>query len=307
MGESIGARRIAAAARAAALGIALLWGNSAAALFDDDVARQRIEDLRKRVEATAKLVDERLARLEDRGSLVELSSQIEALRADIARMRGLLELLQNQAESADKRSKDLYVDLDTRLRKLEQPQAAAATADKPAADAGVPQAETRAYEAALNQFKLGNYPLAISAFQGFLVTYPSSRLAPSAQYWIGNAHFAQRDYKQAAAAQQRVLASWPDDPKAPDAMLNIASAQDAMGDRRAAQKTLEGLLARYPQSPAAASAKQRLVQGQGAKSKSRRPALGRAGFRHHARLGAARGLRVLVPFGRLRAAPRHRA
>jgi tol-pal system protein YbgF len=229
------------------------------ALFDDEVARARIEALRKQVEAAAKLVEERLARVEDRRALVELASQIEALRADLARMRGQLEVLQNQADNADKRSKDLYVDIDTRLRKLEQAKEPAAT-DKPQADAA-PAAETKAYEAALNQFKLGNYPLAISAFQGFLVTYPSSKLAPSAQYWIGNAHFAQRDYKQAVAAQQKVIAAWPDDAKAPDAMLNIASAQDAMGDRRGAQRTLEGLLVKYPQSPAAASAKQRLTPG----------------------------------------------
>jgi tol-pal system protein YbgF len=189
------------------------------------------------------------------------AAQIEALRADVARMRGQLEVLQNQAETAEKRSKDLYVDIDTRLRKFEQPKEGAGAPDKPPAEGAPPPAETKAYEAALNQFKLANYPLAISAFQGFMVTYPSSRLAPSAQYWIGNAHFAQRDYKQAIAAQQRVLAAWPDDPKAPDAMLNIASAQDALGDRRGAQKTLEGLLAKYPQSPAAASAKQRLTQG----------------------------------------------
>ena len=231
------------------------------ALFDDDVARARIEELRKKVDALAKQVDERMARVEDRRALVDLAAQIEALRADVARMRGQLEVLQNQAETAEKRGKDLYVDVDTRLRKLEQPKESAGAPDKPSPETGVPQSESRAYEAALNQFKLGNYPLAISAFQGFLVTYPSSKLAASAQYWIGNAHFAQRDYKQAAAAQQRVLASWPDDAKAPDAMLNIASAQDAMGDRRGAQKTLEGLLAKYPQSPAAASAKQRLTQG----------------------------------------------
>ena len=169
-------------------------------------------------------------------------------------MRGQLEVLQNQVETADKRSKDLYVDIDTRLRKLEQVKEAAA----PPADAPPPAAETKAYEAALNQFKLGNYPLAISAFQGFLVTYPTSKLAPSAQYWIGNAYFAQRDYKQAIGAQQKVLSAWPEDPKAADAMLNIASAQDAMGDRRGAQKTLETVVAKYPDSPAAASAKQRL-------------------------------------------------
>jgi tol-pal system protein YbgF len=231
------------------------------ALFDDDVARAKIEELRKQVEAAAKLVDERLARTADRSALVEFAAQIDALRGDIARLRGQLEVLQNQGENADKRGKDLYVDIDTRLRKLEQVKEAAAAPEKPPAEAGPPASETKAYEAALNQFKLGNYSLAISAFQGFLVTYPSSKLAPSAQYWIGNAHFAQRDYKQAAAAQQRVLSAWPDDPKAPDAMLNIASAQDALGDRRGAQKTLEALLVKYPGSPAAASAKQRLNQG----------------------------------------------
>jgi tol-pal system protein YbgF len=247
---------------ALAFAACLLPQAPAYALFDDDIARARIEELRKQVEAAAKAVDERLAKVEDRRALVELASQIEALRAELARLRGQIEVLQNQADNADKRGKDLYVDIDTRLRKLEQPkEGAAGGTDKPPADGAAPAAEAKGYEAALNQFKLGNYPLAISAFQGFLVTYPTSKLAPSAQYWIGNAHFALRDYKQAIAAQQRVLSAWPDDAKAPDAMLNIASAQDAMGDRRGAQKTLESLALKYPASPAAASAKQRLSQG----------------------------------------------
>ena len=229
------------------------------AVFDDDVARARIEELRKQVEAAAKLAEER--RIEDRRALVDLAAQIEALRGEIARLRGQLEVLQNQAETADKRGKDLYVDIDTRLRKLEGPkEGTAAGPDKPAGEPA-PPAETKAYEAALNQFKLGNYPLAISAFQGFLVTYPSSRLAPSAQYWTGMAYAAQRDFRNAIAAQQKVLASWPEDAKAPDAMLNIGTSQEAMGDRRGAQKTLEGLLAKYPQSAAATSAKQRLTKG----------------------------------------------
>ena len=245
------------AALAALLAAACALPAAAQGLFDDNVARGRIEELRRQVEATGKLVEERLRRLEDRGPLVELAAQLEAMRAEIARLRGQIEVMQNQVEGADKRAKDLYLDIDTRLRKLEQVKEAA---DKPPAEAGPPAAEAKAYEAALNQFKLGNYPLAISAFQGFLVTYPTSKLAPSAQYWIGNAHFAQRDYKQAIAAQQRVLSAWPEDPKAPDALLNIASSQEAMGDRRSAQKTLEAVLVKYPQSPAAPSAKQRLQQ-----------------------------------------------
>ena len=245
---------------AAALAAALWLPGTAAALFDDEEARRRIEALRQQVDTNARALEERLARMEDRRPLVELAGQIEAVRAELAKMRGQLEVLSNQIDTADKRQKDLYVDIDTRLRKLEQPREPVA-ADKPPADNAVPAAETKGYEAALNQFKLGNYPLAISAFQGFLVTYPTSKLAASAQYWIGNAHFAQRDYKQAIAAQQKLLASWPEDAKAPDAMLNIATSQEALGDRRGAQRTLEGLLAKFPGTPAAASAKQRLAQG----------------------------------------------
>ena len=235
-------------------------------LFDDNIARTRIEELRKQIEAAGKALEERIGKVEaaaaDRRALLEVASQLEALRGEIARLRGQVEVMQNQVESADKRGKDLYVDIDTRLRKLEQAkEAAAAAAEKPPAEAGLPAAETKAYEAALNQLKLGNHAMAISAFQGLLVTYPSSKLAPSAQNWIGRAHFGQRDYKQAIAAQQKVLVTWPDDPKAPEAMLNIADAQEALGDRRGAQKTLEGLMVKYAQSPAAASAKQRLAQG----------------------------------------------
>ena len=176
---------------------------AAQGIFDDNVARGRIEDLRKQLDAVAKAIDERLARVEDRRALVELASQLEALRGEIARMRGQLEVLQNQAETTDKRSKDLYVDVDSRLRKLEQVKEAAV--EKPAAEVGPSPAEVKAYEAALNLFKAGNYPLAVSAFQLFLYTYPTSKLAPNAQYWMGNTQSAQGQYKMAIATQQKLV------------------------------------------------------------------------------------------------------
>jgi len=230
---------------------------AAQGFFDDNIARQRIDDLRKQFEAAAKLADER--RVDDRRALVELASQIEALRAEVARMRGQIEVMQNQVETVDKRSKDLYVDIDTRLRKLEQVKETAV--EKPPAETGPSPAEVKAYESALNLFKGGNYPLAVSAFQLFLYTYPNSKLAPNAQYWLGNTHSAQGQHKLAIADHQKLLATWPEDAKAPDALVAIANSQEALGDRRSAQKTLEGLMVKYPQSPAAASAKQRLQQG----------------------------------------------
>jgi tol-pal system protein YbgF len=246
-------------------------------LFDDNEARRRVEALRQTVTENQRIIDERLSKMEtavagatDRSAVLELASSIEALRGDIAKMRGQLEVAANQIETADKRQKDLYLDIDTRIRKLEEAReqaaaaAAAAAAAQPPAQPAQPAesqqaGEMRAYQAALDQFKLGNYSLAVSAMQGFLVTYPSSALAPNAQYWIGMAHSGQRDYKNAIAAQRKLLAAWPESDKAPDALLSIASSQETMGDRRNAQKTLQEVIARYPKSSAAASAKQRLA------------------------------------------------
>jgi len=251
---------------ALALGCALAFNAVAQGLFDDNAARRRIETLRQEFSANQREVAEQLKKLDaavssasDRSALLQLSTQVEALNNQLASMRGQLEVLGNQMETADRRQKDLYLDIDTRLRKLEQAReatpAAAATPAQPEAS----EAETRAYQAALDQFKLGNYALAVSAMQGFLVTYPNSKLAPNAQYWVGMAHSGQRDYKAAIAAQRKLLAAWPESEKAPDAMLSIASSQETMGDRKSAQKTLEELLGKYPKSSAAASAKQRLA------------------------------------------------
>jgi len=257
------------AAMAALLAAAFAAPVSAQGLFDDNEARRRVELLRQQVEANQRALDERFAKVEsasaDRSALFELSTQISALRDDLQKMRGQLEVLANQSDTAEARQKQLYLDIDTRLRKLEQrAEQQAAVPEKPPAPAPSAEAEpspgeAKAYQAALDQFKLGNYSLAVSAMQGFLVTYPSSSLAPNAQYWIGMAYSGQRDYKNAIAAQRKVLAAWPQSDKAPDALLSIASSQETMGDRKSAQQTLQELIGKYPGSSAAASAKQRIA------------------------------------------------
>ncbi|MGP1609434.1 MAG: tol-pal system protein YbgF, partial [Burkholderiales bacterium] len=99
---------------------------------------------------------------------------------------------------------------------------------------------------------------AAAAFEAFTRTYPDGTLAPSAQYWLGNAHYALRDCKQAIEDQKTVVAKWPNHAKAPDAMINIATCQQELGDGKSAKNTLEAVLTKYPDSAAAATAKQRL-------------------------------------------------
>src|SRR5689334_21790257 len=52
--------------------------------------------------------------------MIELMNQIEDLQSEINRLRGQLEVLSNGLENAQKRQRDMYLDLDTRMRRLEQ-------------------------------------------------------------------------------------------------------------------------------------------------------------------------------------------
>lgn len=244
-----------AALLAALLTLAPAFVPAHAALFDDEEARKGVRALQDQRAADAKRVDALESRIENQTRVqVDLSSQLEQLKGEIARLRGQIEVLTNDLENAQKRQKDFYVDLDGRLRKVEPP-----PPPEPGKAPPPPSAdEQRAYEAGLNLVKTSNYKSAVEAFAQFLRTYPNSALAPSAQYWVGNSYFALRDFKSAIAAQQRVIELWPQDQKAPDALLNISSAQTELKDVKAARATLEEICKRYPASEACKLAPERI-------------------------------------------------
>jgi tol-pal system protein YbgF len=249
---------------------------SFAGLFSDDEARQKVGELQTQVEAIAVRISTLEEAAKSRG-LLDLMTQIQTLSAEVTKLRGQIEVLNNSADAAQKRQKDMYIDLDSRLRTLEQT-AAAPKVVEPGPVASVPTTkekpsrknestkpsvnatnENRVYEDAYNMFKTGNYQGAIVAFQDFIKAYPASSLAASAQYWIGNSFFAIREYKNAIVSQNKLIATYPESPKVPDAMLNIASAKMELGEEDQAKKTLQELIAKFPVTDAAETAKRRLV------------------------------------------------
>lgn len=224
-----------------------------AGVFDDEEARRQVTDLKIKTEAR---FDQQA-----RGQL-ELSGQIQRQAEEISRLRGQIETLNHELETAKKRQQDFYLDLDTRLRKFETVSAsnaavdpAEATNSKPAAD---PSREGQEYESALNQFKAAKYKEAGAAFAAFVQKYPDSSLAPNAQYWLGNAWYAQHNCNKAIEAQSVVTTKYASNAKAPDAWLAIATCQQELGNSTGAKRSLETVIAKYPGSPAAESAQQRL-------------------------------------------------
>ena len=266
-----------------------------AGLFDDEEARRRIELLRSELAQQGRDNEQRIIKLEEQIrniGVVELLRQLEQINAEIARLRGQLEVLANDNQQVQKRQRDFYLDIDSRLKRLEGAAASggapasatsgAATASPPGApstgaDFGPaptttaggaqtasrtpadPAREVKAYDAASNLFRRNDFSGAIEAFRGFLRDHPQSQLAANASYWIGISYANLKDYRNALAAQQDVLAKYPQSQKAPDAMIAIAAIQAESGDGGSARNTLEDIIARYPSSEAAGKARTRLA------------------------------------------------
>lgn len=241
------------------LGACLAWAPlpGQAALFEDGEARKAILELRDRVSAMQTELNNlqnALGTKADKTNNLDLHAQNEQLRQEIAKLRGQIEVLTNELANTQKRQKDFYVDLDSRLVKLE-PQRV--TID--GREMSIDRAEQHAYDAALAFFKAGDYRNAGASFYDFTRRYPQSALAPSAHYWLGSTYYAQRDYPNAIASQQVVINNFPDSPRAPDALLNIASSYFELKDRANARKALETLVSKYPDSAAAQTARERLA------------------------------------------------
>ena len=249
-----------------------------AGLFDDDEARRRIDALRKELAQQGKDNEARIQKLEEvirNIGVVELAQQLQQMNDEIARLRGQIEVLSNDNQQLQKRQRDFYLDIDSRLKRLEGGGSAASGAPADAAVASSPgptsgaapqppskeeQArEVKAYDTASNLFRRNDFPSAIEAFRGFVRDFPQSALAPNAGYWIGISYANMRDYRHALAAQEELIAKYPQSPKAPDALLAIAAIQAEQGDAGSARNTLEDIVARFPGSEAAGKARTRLA------------------------------------------------
>lgn len=152
---------------------------------------------------------------------------------------------------------------DAGMQAAPAPGAAAPTAPAPAtqtATAAPPIAgdPDQAYSAAFNSLKAGKYQDAVAQFNNFLVTYPDSPRADSAQYWLGEAYYVNKQFDQAINEYQKLVAAYPRSQKVSQAMLKIGFCQQEMGQTEQARATLQEVLQRYPGTTSARMAEDRL-------------------------------------------------
>ena len=244
----------------------------------------------------ARDLDERLKRLErllGSESLVKLYDEVESLGTEVRELRGQLEVLSHTINQAGQRQRDLYLDTDRRLQRVEsasatqtgspsplpatppaapaspagtaaasQPApapAATAPAQTPPAAGIDPFAEQQAYQSAFDLLKSGRYEDATVAFQQFITEYPAGSYADNAQYWLGETFYITRRFEQAVQEFERLVSAHPNSQKLTHALLKIGYAHDELGNKAEAERVLGELMERHPQSAAAALARKRLL------------------------------------------------
>lgn len=246
--------------------------------------------------ASAKNLENRLSRLErllENQTLVDLMTRIDSLQSEVQQLLGKMEEQSHNMEQIKKRQRDLYLDVDRRMRELE-----AARASAPAGNASVfggavpgaslggaagaapggmptgrgaatdvaadaipgedPQLERAAYERAFNLLKEGRYDLAVAAFKSFVQSYPKGRYADNAQYWLGEANYVQRHFEVALSEFGKVVKDHPTSPKRADALLKMGYTYQELGQFDKARMSLNEVVMNYPNTTAARLAQKRL-------------------------------------------------
>lgn len=94
-----------------------------------------------------------------------------------------------------------------------------------------------------------DFGLAEQTFRDFLHKYPSDRLAPEAQYWLGESLFQDKQYRDAAESFLTVSTKYENTARAPDALLRLGQSLAALGEKEAACASLGEVLRKYPRAP----------------------------------------------------------
>ncbi|MGV8843696.1 MAG: tol-pal system protein YbgF [Pseudomonas sp.] len=199
----------------------------------------------------------------------ELFLQLQQLQEELARLRGMVEVQQNDIERLKQVGLERYQELDQRIA---GGATSAATAQNSSAAGAInasgtptsppsaapannepadPAKEKLYYDAAFDLIKAKDFDRASQAFAAFLRKYPDSQYAGNAQYWLGEVNLAKGDLQSAAQAFAKVGKAYPKHAKVPDSLYKLADVEQRLGNGSKAKSLLEQIIAEFPGSSAA--------------------------------------------------------
>ncbi|MGB5246569.1 MAG: tol-pal system protein YbgF [Woeseia sp.] len=222
----------------------------------EDPMQAQLADLERRLAA--------IERILANGSLVDLTLQVDELERQSADLLGRIDALEHEAAEGSSRQRDLYIDLDERIQKLESGSAASVGVAGGALGPGelpMPGGSDRDnYQAAFEMLKEQRYEQAGMAFRQFLVSFPESQLADNAQYWLAESHYVSGEFQKALGQFKIVVDKFPRSRKVPDALLKMGYCNYELKRWNDARASLQRVQAEFSDTTAARLAEQRLAR-----------------------------------------------
>ncbi len=220
---------------------------------------------------------ERVERLLSPEVLQQQQQQMQALRAEITQLREQIDQQGYELDSIKQRQRSLYLDVDRRLSSLEKGPSTltrnAAVPPPPGIDGNVAVDSTEAavsvsqgqdtdgkaaYDKAFAMLKEGQYKESIKLFTDFIKAYPHGKYSDNAQYWLGEASYADRQYTEALNQFQTLIARYPQSSKIPGARLKIGYVYYELKNWSAARESLQQVVKLSPGTSMAKKAQERI-------------------------------------------------
>jgi len=211
--------------------------------------------------STSERLDRIERQLEGRG-LIDLLNQLEKLQGDVQQLRGEIEVQNHQLEEMQRRQKDLYLDIDRRLRQLEpeQPAGAADVSAPPAYQPPLSNETPPSYQPPPSYETPPSYQAPSSYETPSPVAAPPVMAAPppvapvnteeqQAEYEKALAILREGRYVEAATAFNRFLEKYPGSPYSDNAYYWLGETYYVTRDFDRSLAAFKQLVGAYPMSP----------------------------------------------------------
>ena len=201
------------------------------------------------------------------------AADLTDMRDSLNQLRGQVETLKNELATNTKKQEQYFDNILLKISFIEnfleiggkdissensdKKKIAADTSAKNPANA---QDKDRAYSAAYQTFKEGNYSKARTDFQNFLATYPGSEYSDNAQFWIGECYFFEKKYEQAILEYEKVVKNYPGGSRVAYALLKQGLSFLNLGDKTSSRLLLQQVIKDYPNTNQARIARAKLQE-----------------------------------------------
>jgi len=236
---------------------------------------QKMEEKLAAMNAELAAVKKNVANLESmRKGQANTAADIADLRDNIQQLRGQVEALKKELAVNTKKEEQAFDNLLLKINFIEnfleigKKDIANDTPDKSSKSTGTAvakdpikkQDKDKAYSAAYQIFKEGNYDKARTEFQNLLVAYPDSEYSDNAQFWIGECYFFEKKYEQAILEYEKVVKNYSSGNKVSYALLKQGLSFLNLRDKTSAKLLLQQVIKDYPNTNQARIARSKLQE-----------------------------------------------